>query len=288
MNILFFGDIVGRPGRRGVIKLLPELKREYAPDLVIANSENLAHGKGITTSTVSELRDVGMSVLTGGNHSFAKSEGFAVLDDPSFKVIRPVNISMPLPAECMVPAPRVPGRGFLSVTVGAYELLIVSLIGRVFFHDQYDDPFRAIDALLKDEGPLDFAPSKFLGTSRGKRPAVFVDFHAEATSEKVAMGHYLDGRVAAVVGTHTHVPTADARILPKGTAYISDVGMCGLKESVIGVDTEPILNKFLTNMPVEHTIAEHGEVVVRAVAVEIDGATGKAKRIEQILRETEV
>ena len=252
MRILMIGDAVGRPGRRAVLKFLPGLCHDYELSLVIANGENCAGGIGITSDTAKELFDCGVNVITTGNHVWAKKEIIPYLDG-ELPILRPLNFP-----------PGAPGRGFLEVK-GA---LIVNLIGRVFI-GEFDCPFRAIDCLLSE--------------IKADSKVIIVDFHAEATSEKVAMGRYLDGRVSAVLGTHTHVGTVDAYILPKGTAYVTDVGMVGPVDSVIGVDTESAIRSFLTGMPHRFFVGE-GTVVFDAVLVDVDEATGKAVSIQRIQR----
>jgi metallophosphoesterase (TIGR00282 family) len=248
------GDAVGRPGRKAVRKFLPGLCHDYELSLVIANGENCAGGIGITPDTAKELFGCGVNVITTGNHVWAKKEIIPYLDG-ELPIIRPLNFP-----------PGAPGRGFLDVK-GA---LIVNLIGRVFIGG-FDCPFRAIDSLLSE--------------IKTDSKVIIVDFHAEATSEKVAMGRYLDGRVSAVLGTHTHVGTVDACILPKGTAYVTDVGMVGPVDSVIGVNTESAIRSFLTGMPHRFFVSE-GAASFDAVLVDVDEATGKAVSIQRIqLRE---
>ena len=250
------GDVVGQPGRRAVGALVPELRRELGLDFVIANGENAAAGRGLTAATAHELLNAGVDVITSGNHIFAQKDIIPYLDG-SLPVLRPANYP-----------PGAPGRGM--VTVGGVTVL--NLIGRTFL-GAYDDPFRAADALLEAApagGPL------------------VVDFHAEATSEKVAMGWYLDGRVTAVLGTHTHVPTADLRVLPGGTAYVTDVGMVGAARSVIGNEVQASLRRFLTGMPERLSVAEAGPVLLNAVLVETDGAGPRARSIIRVDREYEI
>ena len=250
MRVLMIGDVVGRPGRMAVKQLLPGLRHDYNLDLVIANGENTAGGVGITPDTARELCDYGVDLITTGNHVWAKKEIIPHLDS-ELPILRPLNFP-----------PTAPGRGFLEIK-GA---LIVNLIGRVFI-GQYDCPFRTMDCLLS-ESPIE-------------TKVILVDFHAEATSEKVAMGRYLDGRVSAMLGTHTHVATADACILPNGTAYVTDVGMVGPADSVIGVDTQSAIKSFLTGMPHRFFVSE-GAVIFDAIMIEVDEATGKALNIKRI------
>ena len=255
MLILAIGDVIGKPGRVTIEKFVPGLREEYGIDLVIANAENIAGGIGVTPDTAQELLDAGVDVLTSGNHIWAQKEIIPYLDGP-MPILRPLNYP-----------PGVPGRG--HITVG--KVMVVSLIGRVFI-DNYDCPFRAMDALLASPGR--------------KPPIIIVDFHAEATSEKMAMGKYLDGRVSAVLGTHTHVGTIDTRLLPKGTAYVTDIGMAGPIDSVIGDNPEEVLQRFLTIMHNRLTVA-HGRTMLNAVLVDVNDKTGKATNIERIYREVE-
>lgn len=248
------GDVIGKPGRRAVQELLPGLRSEYELDLVIANGENSAGGLGITSDTAQELLDCGVNVITTGNHVWAKKEIIPYLDG-RLPILRPLNFP-----------PGAPGRGFL-LTAGA---LIVNLVGRVFV-GEYDCPFRAMDCLLSQAEP----------------DIIIVDFHAEATSEKAAMGKYLDGRVSAVLGTHTHVGTVDASILPGGTAYVTDVGMVGPMDSVIGDDAESVIHSFLTRMPHRLSVGK-GRAIFDAVLVEVDEASGKAVAIQRVRREVGV
>lgn len=251
MKILAIGDIVGKPGRRAVKALLPGLVGEYGIDLTIGNGENAAGGLGLTPSTAQELFDSGIDVITSGNHIWAHKEIIPYLD-ASWPLLRPLNYS-----------PIAPGRGYLFKN----NVLIVNLVGRVFIGN-FDCPFRAMDQLL----------AEFKDKAN-----VVVDFHAEATSEKVAMGRYLDGRVSAVFGTHTHVGTIDARILPRGTAYVTDIGMVGPMDSVIGDDMDSVISRFLTQIPSRLSVGK-GKVVFDAILVEVNEGTGKALNIERIQR----
>ncbi|TET42016.1 MAG: TIGR00282 family metallophosphoesterase [Dehalococcoidia bacterium] len=252
MKILGIGDIVGKPGRRAVKALLPGLVHEYRIDLIIGNGENAAGGLGLTPSTAQELFDSGIDVITSGNHIWAHKEIIPYLD-ASLALLGPLNYS-----------PIAPGRGYLFRD----NVLIVSLVGRVFI-GSFDCPFRAMDQLLAE--------------LQDKPNIVVVDFHAEATSEKVAMGRYLDGRVSAVFGTHTHVGTIDARILPRGTAYVTDIGMVGPVDSVIGDDMDSVINRFLTQIPGRLSVGK-GKVVFDAILVEVNEESGKAISIERIQR----
>jgi metallophosphoesterase (TIGR00282 family) len=256
MLILAIGDIIGSPGRRAVKQLLPGLKKRYKVDLVIANGENAAGGLGLTLATADELLGAGVNVLTSGNHIWAQKDIIPYLDS-EMPILRPLNYP-----------PGVPGRGYM---VFNSQAVVVNLIGRTFIGN-YDCPFRAMDRLLTQLGP---------------RPGVIiVDFHAEATSEKVALGRYLDGRVSAVLGTHTHVGTIDTQLLPRGTAYVTDIGMTGPTDSVIGDDTESVLRRFLTIIPHRLSVGK-GKVVLNAILVRVDEETGRAEGIERICQEVD-
>ncbi len=254
MRVLAIGDVVGRPGRRAVKALVPGLRAELGLDLVIANGENSAGGFGITPDTARELLSSGVDVITSGNHIWDQKDIIPRLDS-ELPVLRPLNYP-----------PQTPGRGYMRVG----DILVVNAIGRVFV-GAFDCPFRAMDNLLRG---LEEAPR-----------AIILDFHAEATSEKAAMAWYLDGRASAVVGTHTHVPTADARILPKGTAFVSDLGMVGPANSVIGSEVEDALARFLTQMPRRLRVAADGPIRFNSVLIEIDDDTGKATNIVRVDRE---
>lgn len=264
MKILFIGDIVGKIGRRGVTAVLPHWRKKYAPDFVIANAENLSHGVGFTAKTLQEMLDAGVDAFTGGNHSF-RAEGAALLDENRFPVIRPANYP-----------PGLPGKGEMVLVDkkhGKFSILVLNLIGRVFFKEQCDDPFRALDGLLARHADKQYA-------------AILVDFHADASSEKNAFGFFADGKVSAVVGTHTHIGTVDARLLPKGTAYVSDVGGVIAVDSVLGENKEGIVQSFILQQPFQHDPPESGLCRVAAMLIETDETTGKAKKIQRIDEET--
>ena len=261
LNILFIGDIFGRPGRTIVKERLPELVKQHSVDLVLANCENAAAGFGITPPLAEELFDLGIDVMTTGNHVWDKREiieYFQMADgnphSPARRLLRPANFPQGLP-----------GYGLYEGQKNGVAYAVVNLQGRIFMGSS-DDPFRYADRLLESI----------------QAKIVFVDFHAEATSEKIAFGWYLDGRVTAVVGTHTHVPTADEILLPKGTAYITDVGMTGPYDSVIGVKKELVVEKFLSGMPTRFEAAS-GDVRLCAVLVKCDDTTGRAARIERLM-----
>lgn len=258
MRVLFFGDVVAQAGRKAIAAVLPCWRERYQPDIVIANGENAAHGMGITPETAAELFATGIHVITLGNHTFRKKEAAALLAADS-RILRPANYP-----------PGVPGRGYGVFPAGKCPLAVVSLMGRVFM-DPIDDPFRCISALI----PL----------LRDETPCILLDIHAEATSEKGALAWMLDGQVSAVIGTHTHVPTADARLLPEGTAFISDVGMCGPRDSVLGVRADIVIQRFRSWMPVRFEPAG-GPVIVSAVLIEIEETGGQAinlTRLEDIV-----
>ncbi len=254
LKILMVGDVMGKPGRRAVATLLPSLRAELEPDLVIANGENAAAGRGLTEATAQEVFDAGVDAITSGNHIWDHKEIMPALD-ADMPIVRPLNYP-----------PGVPGRGLLTKNA----VTIINLQGRTFMPD-IDCPFRAADAALS-ELPED--------------AIVVVDIHCEATSEKQGIGRYLDGRVAAVLGTHTHVPTADARVLPGGTAYVTDVGMVGPRESIIGNEVDAVLQRFLTGLPGRLPVEERSPVVqLNSVLVEIDRGTRRALSITRVDRE---
>lgn len=259
MRILMIGDVVGRPGRRTVGAVLPELRRQEQIDLVVANGENSAGGRGLTPETADELMGYGVDVVTSGNHVFHQKEIIPYLEQ-DVPVLRPLNY----------PA-GVPGRGHTIVrTASGMQVLVINLCGRVNLMD-LDSPFQRVDRLFRDFATI---------------PTIsFVDFHAETTSEKLAMGWFLDGRASAVVGTHTHVPTADARILRHGTAYVTDVGMVGPYNSILGDRIEPIVGHFLTQMPARFEVGD-GPVAFNSVLIDIDD-TGRAHSIRRIDRVVE-
>lgn len=265
LRLLFIGDIVGKPGRKFVAEVLPELKKEKKIDVAIANVENLAHGKGITNKTLDEVFRAGVDYCTSGNHVVHK-DGRTLLADPATKVLRPANFP-----------DDEPGKGFAVIDTPQGKLLLINLIGQVFFKEgaTYKNPFHVADAILKEYEGQNLS-------------GIIVDWHAEATSEKVAIGYYLDGRVSAVLGTHTHVTTDDLRILPGGTAYRTDCGMTGLRDDILGADREAVLHNFLDP---EHSKAhwwgDEGAAQFHATLVEIDASTGKATAVEKIDKELE-
>jgi 2',3'-cyclic-nucleotide 2'-phosphodiesterase len=258
VRLLFVGDVVGAPGRRILAARLKSLRRDRGAHAVIVNGENAAGGAGLTTPTAAEIFSAGADVITTGNHVWDKRDVGALLErDP--RVLRPANYP-----------DGAPGRGMIVLDLEGVRVAVINLMGRVFM-PLVDDPFRAADRLLAELA--------------GSAPVVLVDFHAEATSEKIAFAWHLDGRVSAVLGTHTHVTTADARVLPGGTAAISDVGMTGPHDSVIGVRKEQALERFRTQRPVAYETAD-GDVRLAAVVVTVDPRSGRAVGIESLeLRE---
>lgn len=254
MKILFVGDVFGKPGIRTLKTVLAGVRRETGADVVIANGENAASGYGITPAAAKELFSLGIDVLTTGNHVWDRREIMERMDDTTC-LLRPANLS-----------PRAPGKGWCIADYQHGRLAVVNLIGRVFM-DPVDCPFRTADRVVDE-------------VIKEEPTAILVDFHAEATSEKQAMGHYLDGRVTAVVGTHTHVATADARTLPGGTAYITDVGMTGVQHSIIGLDRDKICRKFVTGLPTGAKLAE-GRGMMNAVLIDTNSeGTATIRRVD--------
>lgn len=266
MKVLFFGDIFARPGREAIKKVIGDLKEEHSPDFIIANAENLAHGHGITRRTIADLEDLGVfSAYTSGNHIWDTKEIYDIMQEGVVPIVRPVNYSS-----------SYPGRGAIVVESGLKRLLVINAIGTVFMKNvEWDNPFLAIDNILSkytidpDEGDKELVNG------------IFVDFHAETTAEKRSLGLYLDGRISGFVGTHTHVPTRDEQILPKGTAYITDVGFVGPMNSSIGLDVNLTIEQFLTNTAQKKEVSDDPLSEVGAVVVEI-GKDGLAKSIKHI------
>lgn len=263
MKILYIGDIVARIGRRAVQQVLPELKQEKQIDFVIAQSENMSTGNGITAKAVKEMREAGVDFFTGGNHSFKKPEGVELLSDPKNNIIRPANYPG-----------NAPGRGWQIVETPFGNILIINVLGQTFNGPQLDHPLKVIDSILEE-------------TKDESLVATIIDFHGDLTSEKIGVGWYCDGRVGAVVGSHIHVATADAQVLPGGTAHITDTGMTGPTDSILGVKKEIILEKWLNQLPNKFDWPKTGIVQFSSVLIAID-KNRKAKSIEQILRQIEV
>jgi metallophosphoesterase (TIGR00282 family) len=255
MRILFLGDVVGRSGRLAVLDALPKLRARYAADFVVVNGENAAGGFGITEVIANELLDAGADVITTGNHVWDQREALIFIERQD-RLLRPLNFPQGTPGK---------GAGLFKAANGA-DVLVVNAQGRVFMND-LDDPFSAVDRAVEACG------------LKSGADAIVIDFHAEATSEKEAMGHFVDGRATAVIGTHTHVPTADEQILTGGTAYISDAGMCGDFDSVLGMDKEEPINRFLTKIASQRFAPSKGEATICGVGIEVDDATGLARAI---------
>lgn len=260
LSILFIGDIVGRIGRQAVARVLPDLRKEFSIDLVIANGENAAHGKGITALTADELFNAGIDALTTGDHCFDQPSNIESCFAGDRKIIRPANYGA-----------DAPGRGYIILETPAGPVLLINLIGRTFMTRHYDCPFKTADQIL--EG---FTDKKF--------SAIIIDIHAEATSEKIALRHFLDGRVSALAGTHTHVMTADQQVTVAGTGYITDVGMNGDANGVIGVAAEPVIASFLTQIREPHRLNEHGRAICNAILVTCNPETARCISIEPIQR----
>ncbi|MCR8630732.1 MULTISPECIES: TIGR00282 family metallophosphoesterase [Paenibacillus] len=254
MRILFIGDIVGSVGRKAVKACLPRLKTKLNPTFIIANGENAAAGRGITAAITKELFELGVHGITMGNHTWDQKDIFDFIDDED-RMVRPANFPK-----------GTPGRGFTTIKVKDQELLIINLQGRTFL-PPLDCPFEKVDSILESQ--------------KKKHKYVLVDFHAEATSEKLAMGWHLDGKVSAVVGTHTHVQTHDERLLPSGTAYVTDVGMVGPQDGILGMERTAVMQKFRTQLPVRFVVDE-GKWHFHAVCIDLDPISGLGKKIQLI------
>ncbi len=259
MKVLFLGDIISKIGRRALRIALPSLRERTGADLTVGNVENAAGLFGITEKVIGEIASAGVEVMTGGNHIWDKREGIQLLDTND-DLLRPANYP-----------PGLPGRGYLVRETAGRKICLINLQGRTFM-TPIDCPFRGVDRILEEIDP--------------DIKIIIVDFHAEATSEKVAMGYYLDGRVSALIGTHTHVPTADERLLPGGTAYITDVGMVGPRDSIIGVKKKQVIDRFLYAIP-QRLEVEGGPAVVDAVLIKINDDTGRAEEISRMREEIE-
>lgn len=265
LNILFIGEINGKIGRLAVKKLLPVLKQEIKPDLVIANADNLAHGNGVSEATIKEMMAAGIDWFTGGDHCFGNTASLGLYDNDlpaqaGLPLLRPANFSK-----------IAPGRGQAIIDLNGHKILLVSLVGRVFMSMNFDNPFSQVDEILSN-----LAINNISG--------IIVDIHAEATSEKAAIFHYLNGRVSAILGTHTHVMTADAQISKAGTAFITDVGMTGFADGVIGVEKEGVIKTFVTQIKYQHDIPETGRTIFNAVLISLDPKTKKAVSLKSITK----
>lgn len=264
MKILFFGDTVGKIGRKALQQSIKDYKAEFEPDLVIVNVENIAHGIGITRKTLNDVIEAGGEFFTGGNHSLKKPESLEMLNDERLNIIRPANFPQ-----------GTPGKGYKIIEVGSRKLLIINMMGQVFMKEEADNPFKKIDEIL--------AEVKQEGLS-----GIIVDFHAEATSEKAAFGHYVDGRVSAVLGSHTHVPTADLKVLPGGTAFVTDIGMVGSADSVIGDEKGPIIAAFLSGESPKINVAESGEAEIGCIFIELDSNSQKVTTFKRVDKKVQV
>lgn len=258
MKILFFGDVMGSIGRKALQKKLPTLKKKYQADFIIINAENLAHGKGVTTKILKQMQETGVNFFTSGNHIYSKGNTKEIFNSEKSNLIAPAN------------DPRTPKEfGYKLIKFGKNSLIVLNLLGKTFIDEQnIECPFKTLDKLLRE-------------TKKYQADYIILDFHAEASSEKVAMGHYADGRVSAVVGTHTHIQTNDARTLPKGTLYITDIGMVGAQESVIGIEKEIIIDKFLNDSKIIFDIPLKGEVRINAILLELNLKGSKIKLINE-------
>lgn len=256
MKVVFIGDIVGSIGRDMVFTYITRLKRKYEADVIIANGENAASGRGITKAIFDDLLRSGVDVVTMGNHTWDQKEIYDFIDDTDY-LIRPANFS-----------DEAPGKGMTTITKNGVTLSVINLHGRTFL-PPHSDPFEKAEQLIEEATKIS--------------PLIFVDFHAEATSEKIAMGWHLDGKASVVVGTHTHVQTADERILPGGTAYLTDAGMTGPYDEILGMKKEDVIYRFKTNLPVRFEVPKKGRSQLNGLFVELDDKTGKALSVERIM-----
>lgn len=257
LKVLFLGDVVGEPGRRAVIEALPGLKEEHSIDFIVVNGENAANGRGITPKISIDLLRAGVAVITSGDHIWDQKEIVAYLPTEP-RLLRPINY----PAET-------PGAGSIVLETDTCKIGVINVQGRTFMQPPLENPFLAVEAEVQ--------------RMREKTPVILVDVHAETTSEKIAMGRFLDGKVSAVVGTHTHTQTADEQVFPGGTAFLSDAGMCGPSESCLGREIGPIIERFLTGRPVLYPVAK-GPVKLHGVIIHIDESTGRALAIERLAK----
>lgn len=264
LRILFIGDIFAKAGRKAVEALLPDLRKELGIDCVIGNAENLAHGHGVTTKTLTQMKEAGIDFFTSGNHIWGNGEVYKIFSERQIPLLRPGNYPS-----------LAPGSGDQIFEWNGHRLLVINLMGRLFMRESLDCPFRALDTILEK-----YANEKLDG--------IFVDFHAETTGETNSFGHYADGRVSVVVGTHTHIPTADERVLPLGTAFITDVGMVGVLNSSIGFDPKQAAEDFKSQLPKKHCIPESGLTVFNSVCIELDEKTKKALSIVRIQRTIDI
>ena len=266
MKILYVGDIMGRPGRRTVKKFLPDLIKEHGIDFVVAQGENLSNGKGMQLGSIKEMQDAGVDFFTGGNWTTKREEIFPLLEDPKGPVVRPANYPE-----------GTPGQRYKIVDTPFGKILIVSLMGQIVGYIDPDEssPLKMIDDILEE-------------TKNEKLVARVVNYHGDFSSEKYVIGQYLDGRVSLIVGDHWHVPTADARVLPGGTAHLTDVGMVGSRDSCLGVKTDIIIRRWLTDQPSRNELEENGEMQFCALLIDVNTASGQAKSVEQIIKFGEI
>ncbi|HOW98035.1 MAG TPA: TIGR00282 family metallophosphoesterase [Kiritimatiellia bacterium] len=260
MRILIVGDMVGSPGRAAFARVVGQMRQKGEVDFVVANAENAAGGRGITGPLAREILDAGADVITLGDHAWDQKDLVTFIEKEP-RVLRPANS-----------APGCPGRGWISVDTPGGRVTVLSVVGRVFMAPHFDCPFRTVDQVLKPDAGL------------GK--VIIVDIHAEATSEKIALGRHLDGRVSAVVGTHTHVQTSDETILPKGTAYLTDLGMTGPHDGVLGRELAPVLKRFITGLPSPFDVAT-GDVRLEGLLVTVDAETGRAQKVKRVRERVE-
>jgi metallophosphoesterase (TIGR00282 family) len=249
INLLLFGDVVGKIGRKALCQALPGLKARYQTDLTVANAENLAHGRGITDGTLTEMANGGVDAFTSGSHVWENKQGLPMLLDDRWnrRLVRPANLN-----------PLLPGNGFMVLEAKGVPIIILNLQGRLFIQQEASSPFLSFDRFWQETVP------------QYANPIVIVDLHAEATSEKQAFGHYVDGRATVIYGTHTHVSTTDAKILAKGTAYCTDIGMVGLSDSVIGFDKNSSIKRFLEESEASYELLSNGRAEVNGLAVTLD------------------
>ena len=255
LRLLFLGDVIGEPGRKAVIEMVPRLKQAWGIDFVVVKGENAAAGRGITGKITIDLLRAGVAVITSGDHIWDQKEVVSYIETEP-RLLRPINYP-----------PGTPGRGSIVLETGKGKVGVINVQGRTFMQPSLENPFRLVDEEVR--------------RLRAETHILFVDMHAETTSEKIAIGRFLDGKVSAVAGTHTHIQTADEQIFPGGTAFICDAGMCGPTESVLGREIQPIIQRFVSSMPVNFPVAK-GEVKLHGILVDIDPSTGKAKSIRRV------
>jgi metallophosphoesterase (TIGR00282 family) len=255
LRLLFLGDVIGEPGRKAVIEMVPRLKQAWGIDFVVVNGENAAAGRGITGKITIDLLRAGVAVITSGDHIWDQKEVVSYIETEP-RLLRPINYP-----------PGTPGRGSIVLETAKGKVGVINVQGRTFMQPSLENPFRLVDEEVR--------------RLRAETHVIFVDMHAETTSEKIAIGRFLDGKVSAVAGTHTHVQTADEQIFPGGTAFICDAGMCGPTESVLGREIQPIIQRFVSSMPVNFPVAR-GDVKLHGILVDVDPSTGKAKSIRRV------